>query len=384
MALKQIAMSAWAASCSLLERKESAFLQPEALPECPFAPTLRVALVKQSSYCDLYTDPAAQTAAELLASSIHRTGPIGLFLNFKTQFIIVHPEPAAECRVWEEKLAYETPGSERAERFPKLRAQQESVAVRAAEVDWSEFDVVIAIENAVPSVIAQKHPSVLWCTQLEHHRLAPYKNYLRRPPAGYDAFLQHRYGPNPGSVLRKTHVIDFPYGLNGIGGLRSIYSDVHKKERQVMLEDHQDFAQLAPMLVKKKLRWKQGGEPGGALEAYHRRLASSHILLAPRSNRPLGGLAALDAAALDCLIIGRRADIWNPFIILPELDISNPRVAVNLAADLMADHPRYEALLAQQRARLNWFGWVRPLRQILELVDQLPRELSIRGEVAEG
>ena len=151
-----------------------------------------------------------------------------------------------------------------------------------------------------------------------------------------------------------------------------------------MLEDHQDFAQLAPMLVKKKLRWKQGGEPGGALEAYHRRLASSHILLAPRSNRPLGGLAALDAAALDCLIIGRRADIWNPFIILPELDISNPRVAVNLAADLMADHPRYEALLAQQRARLNWFGWVRPLRQILELVDQLPRELSIRGEVAEG
>lgn len=353
-------------------------MQVEALPQCPFKSTLRVALVKQSTYCDLYTDPTAQSAAELLASSIHRTGPIGLFVNFITEFIIVHPEPDPECKVWEEKLAYETAGSERAERFPRIRSQQEAGAVRAAEVDWSQFDCVIAIENAVPAAVTKKHPSVVWCTLLEHHRMALYKSYLRSPPVGYDAFLNLRYGPNPRSALRKPHSIDFPYGLNSVGGLRTIYSDVPKVERQVMLEDHQDFVQLAPLLVKKQLRWKQGGEIAGSLHGYHERLASSQILLAPRSNRPLGGLAALDAAALDCLIIGRRADLWNPYIILPELDISNLRLAVDLAAELVVDRPRYDALLAQQSARLNWFGWVRPLSQLAKLAERIPRNLSIR------
>ena len=239
-------------------------MQVKALPQCPFKSTLRVAVVKQSTYCDLYTDPFAKSAADLLASSIHRTGPIGLFINFDTQFIIVHPEPEAECRVWEEKLAYEVKGSDRAERFPKLRKQQAAVSVSARDVDWSQFDLVIAIENAVPSTIAQQYPSVLWCTQLEHHRLAPYQKYLRRAPAGYDAFLHHRYGPNLGSILHKSHVVDFPYGLNSVGGLSSIYSEIPKEKRQVMLEDHQDFVQLVPLLIKKKLRWKHGGEIAGS------------------------------------------------------------------------------------------------------------------------
>jgi hypothetical protein len=384
MPLKQIAMSTWATSCGLLEKRESAFMQVKALPQCPFKSTLRVAVVKQSTYCDLYTDPFAKSAADLLASSIHRTGPIGLFINFDTQFIIVHPEPEAECRVWEEKLAFEVKGSERAERFPKLREQQAAVSVSVRDVDWSQFDLVIAIENAVPSTIAQQYPSVLWCTQLEHHRLAPYQKYLRRTPAGYDAFLHHRYGPNLGSILHKSHVVDFPYGLNSVGGLSSIYSEIPKEMRQVMLEDHQDFVQLAPLLIKKKLRWKQGGEIAGSLHGYHQRLASSQILLAPRSNRPLGGLAALDAAALDCLIIGRRADLWNPYIILPELDISSLKAAVNLAADLLEDRSRYQVLLEQQSARMNWFGWVRPLGQIAKLADGMSRELSISSQISKS
>lgn len=358
---KKLGVNLWSRACGLMEGFEHI---PENTPD--ILASWKIALVKQSTYCDLYTLPGSDPK-ELLASSIHRTGPIGLFLKFDARFIIVHPEPDPECRVWEEKLAYETPGSERAERFPKLRAQQAEVAVSVRDVDWSQFDIVIAIENAVPASITEKYPSVFWCTQLEHHKLKPYRHYLRHKPHGYDAFLHHRYGPNPGSIFKKPHVVEFPYGLNFVGGLREIYLDVRQMPRRVMLEDHQDFSILAPLLQQQKINFYQGGEPSGSLQAYHRRLAASRILLAPNSSRPLGGLAAIDAAAMDCLIIGNRAQMWNPFIVLPELDCREPRQAVRLAAELLDDSDRYDALIAKQSSRINWFGWVRPLRQIAEI-----------------
>lgn len=337
--------------------------------------SLRVALVKQSSYCDLYADPGAASPYDLLASSWHRTGPIGLFLGCKARFIIVHSEEAPECKVWEEKLVYEQGAGERGERFPRIRKAQALVSVEADTVDWAQFDVVIALENAVPAVVTACYPRVLWCTMLEHHRMRPYRSYLAKAPAGYDVFMNLRMGPNPVSLFRKPHVVDFPYGLNVVRGLAEIYRRDARAARGVMLEDNQDASVLGPLLAARGIEWTQGGVPGGSLADYHKKLAGCRIFLAPRSSRPLGGLAALDAAAMDCLVIGRGADCWNPYLILPELDIGDPLRAVDRVAALAEDNVEFNCLLEKQRARMAWFGWNRPWAQIAHLVKSIPREL---------
>jgi hypothetical protein len=152
-----------------------------------------------------------------------------------------------------------------------------------------------------------------------------------------------------------------------VGGLRQIYADVRQESRRVMLENHQDFSLLAPQLAQCKNKFHQGGEAAGSLRAYHKRLASSRIFLAPQSSRHLGGLAAIDAASLGCLLIANRAQMWSPYLVLPELDIHAPKRAVELAAELIDDSERYEALLLKQNARLDWFAWVRPLRQVAKI-----------------
>ena len=375
IAFKKIAVGGWAWSCRQLERREQVNWAGLSTVGQLDLTSLKVALVKQSTYCDLYSDPSTVDPAELLASSWHRTGPIGLFLGCKTRLIIVKPDPAPECRVWEEKLAYEVgAGDERGERFPHIRQKQLEVAVSADSVDWSQFDFVIAIENAVPSSVTSRYPSVVWCTMLEHHRMRPYRDYLKRPPLGYDLFLNLRMGPNPVSPLKRPHVIDFPYGLNQVNGLARIYKRDAASALAVMLEDNQDSSVLGPLLEKRGLAWRQGGEPGGSLADYHRKLAGCRFLLAPRSRRPLGGLASLDAAAMDCLVIGRGADCWNPYLILPELDIGDPVGAVDRVAALAKDKGGFDRLLEKQRARLAWFGWNRPWAKLLAARDRLKRE----------
>jgi hypothetical protein len=240
-------------------------------------------------------------------------------------------------------------------------------------VDWSQFDIVIAIENAVPESITVRYSGVVWCTILEHHRMRPYRAYLKKPPPGYDLFLNLRMGPNPISLFRKAHVIDFPYGLNQVSGLARIYQRAAASARAVMLEDNQDASLLGPLLEDRGLVWRQGGVPGGSLADYHRKLASCRFLLAPRSHRPLGGLAALDAAAMDCLVVGRGTDCWNPYLILPELDIGDPVRAVDRVAALAKDDVEFDRLLGKQRERLAWFGWNRPWGQLLEARERLKR-----------
>lgn len=375
IAFKKFAVGAWAWSCRQLESREQVDWAGLSTIGKLDLSSLKVALVKQGTYCDLYSDPSTVDPADLLASSWHRTGPIGLFSGCSTRFIIVKPDHAPECRVWEEKLAYEVgSGDDRGKRFPLIRQKQLAVAVGADAIDWAQFDFVIAIENAVPASVTVRYPGVVWCTMLEHHRMRPYRAYLRKPPIGYDLFLNLRMGPNPVSFFKKSHVIDFPYGLNQVSGLATIYQRDAAGALAVMLEDNQDASRLGPMLEARGLAWRQGGEPGGSLADYHRKLAGCRFLLSPRSRRPLGGLAALDAAAMDCLVVGRGADCWNPYLILPELDIGDPVRAVDRVAALAKDDVEFDRLLEKQRARLAWFGWNRPWAQLLAARERLKRE----------
>ena len=66
---------------------------------------MKIALIKQDTYQDLYVGDKNFTPKELLLSSIMRVGPIGLFTICDADFFIVKEDlEYKECRVWEKVL----------------------------------------------------------------------------------------------------------------------------------------------------------------------------------------------------------------------------------------------------------------------------------------
>jgi len=375
-------LAAWSALCGGLEHRErEVFDGVESSPPPSFHRSLRVALVKQTTYSDLYSDPSALGPRELLESSWHRTGPIGLFLHFQARFFIVHPESDPECRVAEEKFSYAATDPARARDDSHRRTVQTRVAVRAAEVNWSDFDLVIAIENAVPARVTKKHPRVLWATLLEHHRMAPYGYYLKRAPEGYDAFLNLRYGPNPRSLLRQAHVVDWPYNFNVPEGLARLYPEVAKENRS-MLEDHQS-TEVKEAFAARRISWTGGEVTAQTLPRFLKAMVQAKVFCAVHPTRPLGGLALIDAVAAGCVVMADRSCIWNPYLVTPETNLRNAGQAVELADRLMADEIFFARVHAEQSRRLAWFCCERPLRQIADLLRAIPRTLSARGHLAD-
>ncbi len=346
----------------------------------PYGPDLKVALVKQTTYSDLYTDPHAADVSSLLRSSWHRTGPIGLFTEFTGRFIIVHTESDPECRVWEEKKAYWRGNPKREADDRARHAAQERVAVTADSVDWSEFDVVIAIENAVPARITRSHPGVLWATLLEHHRMRDYSRYVQAPPLGYDLFLNLRYGPNPRSWGRRLHVVDWPYNYTRPGVLPKIFgrpstrSASSSEPFSVLVEDNQD-EHLAQTLRSGGIRVMEGRK--ATLGEYLETLLAADALVFPAPRRPLGGLAMIDAVSADLALVGAPRMLWNPYLLGPKAFATSAAAACAAVLGLAANPELRLALLEEQRRRLDWFVGRRPWLQIQAAASCVARPLAL-------
>lgn len=336
-------------------------------------PPLRIALVKQSTYTDLYTDPSATTPAALLFSSGHRSGPIGLFAHFDAKFFIVKVEDDPECQAWLEKRQFDTHPD-----WNELHRAMEAVAVRADSVQWSDFDLVIAMDTAVPSRIARRHPSTLWATMLEHHRLANYRRYCVAPPEGYHALLSQHYGPTPTSCSRRSHVIEWPYGFIRSDTFRLILPDspkrrkVHYEANQAQPESH-----YRDLLDPQHVELTAGGNR--SLRGHLNELLSARVFFAPRSSRRLWGNSLSEAVAAGCVCIGRRSDYWNPCLIPPGLNCPGDASACELVRNVLDNAEVRLQLLAAQQRRLDWYCFWRPLQQLFQHVTRFGGQLRINN-----
>jgi hypothetical protein len=191
---------------------------------------MKIALVKQEVYPDLYVCPAGTTdAAELLFSSAGRVGPIGLFSRLGAAFFIVKEDDAPECQTYREVIPqiadslqllnthplnelpwqeFKIPGSP----YPNGR-----FAVPCREPDWSQYDVVISVNVSIPTAVVERYPRVLFCYMIGEANLA--SKWAR---FGYDVCLNQEISDSVTSRLGGT--IDFPYTFVGPDCLERILS----------------------------------------------------------------------------------------------------------------------------------------------------------------
>ena len=123
---------------------------------------MKIALVKQDVYQDLYVGNKDMSPVELLYSSAGRVGPISLFDEYDCDFYIVEEEN-----------------------------------------NWEKYDAVISINVSVPTQIVQKYPQVLWAYMIGEANFMLDKVYF-----GYDVCLNQLIRGENDLV---HGVIDFPY-----------------------------------------------------------------------------------------------------------------------------------------------------------------------------
>ncbi len=176
---------------------------------------MKIALVKQETYQDLYNCPTKATPHAKILSSRSRVGPAGLFTKYNADFYTVRIENTPECRIWKQK-AITRPLSA----YLKLREWHKHV-VRCKDVDWSQYDIVISLDISVPASITKKCRKTLWCYMIGELYMAAYNKPLIN---GYDAKLNQNLGNN---IATSFGVVDFPYSFIEPGSLGKLVDQSH-------------------------------------------------------------------------------------------------------------------------------------------------------------
>ena len=139
-----------------------------------FSERYKIAFVKQVTYQDLYCCATQTSCFDLVFSTFKRTGPVALFSRYQADFFIVDVENEAECGIWKEKAhyCYQHPISYyeslvyKISEWGKIAGHVEpqgTYSIKCSDIDWSDYNIVISVDIAIPEKIVKKYPKILWC-----------------------------------------------------------------------------------------------------------------------------------------------------------------------------------------------------------------------------
>jgi len=310
---------------------------------------LRVCLVKQKSTYDLYTKET-RDLAELVASSNWRTGPLALWQAFDCEFRLVEDDSASECQLGKADWGRYVEGWKL---FDDARTY-----LKAEEIDWSAYDVVVTIDVAVPTRVIRAFPEVMWCYYFIEGGVTGIDNAHRGSPYfGYNVFFTHRLGQKllaSGSrqvrqmACERRAALDFPYYFLSATTVQSLYEPFpksgailsHQSREVVTALESASLERLGPL-------WCD--YPAPIASVHHHEVESKFFILHPRA-AVCAGTQVIEATSAGCVVLGPSNRLWG-----------------------------YPALLSENWEQLEMEGILREYRRLEEDVDEYARVKSMQA-----
>ncbi|MEZ5942740.1 MAG: hypothetical protein R3C18_15205 [Planctomycetaceae bacterium] len=348
----------------------------------------RIAVVKQDVNEDLYFCPSGSMGREVVESTLLRSGPAALFSDCDATFVMVKTVDDPECSIWQEratKLNWDTLEFFRSyqSRVPGRDFGQEKFSVAVEDVDWSAFDIVVSIDNSVPQRVTEQFPQVLWTYYVREIKTPEYKQSLERPLPGQDVALNHYFRPVPKPLA--NHVLEFPYHLQRVGCLPSLFETefVSESKRSGVFVDHHTMTALTS---EQRAELMQFGPVASTIHSGEReviptseklarrtldadlreRLFSSRFFLCSAGHRQVFGTALVEAIAAGELVIGSPRNIGCSFLLSEATSVGSFGEATTKMKTLSQDTSAYAAEVERQRQLVDWLCYYRPLQQLLE------------------
>lgn len=325
---------------------------------------MRIALVKQEVYQDLYVCDNSLSKEELLFSSQGRVGPYGLFSLFDADFYIIKEEYSKECQMWTRiipgtkdkfrRLKIETleklPGQEFKE--PGSTIPNGFYAINAYEVDWSKYDVVISINFSIPTNIIKQYKSTLWAYMIGEANFMMDKVYF-----GYDVSLNQEIK----GLISDSGIIDFPYTFIGPYCLENTIKNYLKKEsenRGIYVEVNSVKERPVKRVPQLDPITAATGQPA----RLHKQLIRDNLIELYNSKyylklggRKTRGNGAIEAISLGTLVLMSPRNIVCSQILPKETWVFNEDDAIKMIKYLDQHTEEYERLLKKQRELVQQF-----------------------------
>lgn len=316
---------------------------------------MRVCLVKQHTTYDLYTR-CGPNLREMVASSNWRSGPLGLWEAFDTDFKVVWENSDPECQLgkrhWRKYVeGWDVwPGGGKAD--------------NADTTDWGAYDVVISIDIAVPTRVVRRFPGVMWCYFFIEGGPTAIDGMFRGSPFyGYNVFLNHRLAKQTlspdGLPIRSMHhqrraVLDFPYYLQSAKSIQSLYPPPGPKTRNGMVFSHHSYPCLTSEDLCAFAALGTVRRPQQSISDIHRcELLSKYFIVHPAC-KPMAGVGVIEAISAGCLALAPVSKLWGfPEILSPSLDYQNVEELVDLLRKLDANPVWYDTERSLQAAKVQ-------------------------------
>jgi hypothetical protein len=130
---------------------------------------LKIAVIKPFFYLDLYIS-SSKNLRKIIYSSTYRFGPVGLFLDLKSDFYISNPEINYEMQ---KRINQRVKNAD----HRKLIQMQKNKSVDENKINYNKYNVILTYEGAVSEKIIKKYPSIKWGVLLEDHSNKKYNAF---------------------------------------------------------------------------------------------------------------------------------------------------------------------------------------------------------------
>jgi len=323
---------------------------------------LRIALVRQEVFDDLYRGDLGVRGEELVRQSVKRTGPAGLPVDLGADYWIVREDPAPECRVWEEKFSGDP--SAALERYRReSRIPFAPRAVPCAEVPWEDYDLVITVDVAVPFALMARTRRPVWAYLPGDPGTVTAKRSLRRPPGNYHLALSHSFRRLAVRPSLGPRTVEFPYGFLRRKTWQRVFPETDGSPREgIMLESH-----TAALMGEEERRefqpWGPLRRPSGPIRQVAADLNASQFYLRC-GGRPLVGNGLIEAVAAGCVAVGPPGEFISRSLLTGLGPVRNRGEAAAEIRRLAEDPDRCRRVREAQGRRLDYYCFHRPAEDL--------------------
>ncbi|KAF0232745.1 MAG: hypothetical protein FD177_2227 [Desulfovibrionaceae bacterium] len=336
---------------------------------------LKICIVKQTSCYDLFTK-TGPNLIDIVNSSNWRSGPIGLWDLADCHVVIVNATTDRECttgkKLWGKYVTNWTIWPEGGK------------AENVEAVDWSLYDIVIAIDVAVPTRIIRQFRTVLWCYYFIEGGPTGIDTIFRGSPFyGYNVFLNHRpakfrlsrnSAQYMSMVRTKRAVLDFPYYIQSSTTIQNLYKHESITRNSCIFFSHHSYSVLQQSHRVRISRYGTILDSYKSISDIHKlELRSKYFIVHPDS-KPCAGLALVEAISAGCLALSPRDKLWGfPELIDAALDYSDFNQLLSILDRLESDLCLYDKALRQQKAKVDTWFFELPFDNLVLILEAFKR-----------
>lgn len=351
---------------------------------------LKIALVKQEVYQDLYVCPADEKdPLKVLMSSMGRVGMIGLIAELGADFYIVREENTRETRIWKKVIPQhaesfrslkthtlnQLPGQEFKE--PGSPFPNGKFAVDCHTIDWDRYDVVISLNVSLPSTLIKKYPRTLFGYMIGEANLAS-----KRVRFGYDVCLNQMA---TGKVADGLGVIDFPYTFVKSDTLEKlmmrhlgrpsensgIFSEINSSSQRPVRDIPEQFLPIAEQTGHAiRLHRQHIGE--NLKQVYDARY------FVKVGGRNIRGNSIIEAISLGTPVLMSPDEVIHRELLPESSWVKTPDEAIRKIRELDRNPEERTALLVEQRRRLDEYIFEKPMQSLVNCLHDKRRMSSFR------